>query len=84
MQMILVIEAVLLCIAFTIMVYILSRNPLATLYNYPPEIQERVKALEEYKDRIPTTGNTFLAKIGASIVIVIVFGRGLDHCIPLA
>ena len=79
MQMILVIEAVLLCIAFTIMVYILSR-----LYNYPPEIQERVKALEEYKDRIPTTGNTFLAKIGASIVIVIVFGRGLDHCIPLA
>ena len=28
--MILVIEAVLLCIAFTIMVYILSRNPLAT------------------------------------------------------
>ena len=47
--MIIVIESVILCILFTIMVYIMSREPIKTLYNYPPKIQERVKSLEEYK-----------------------------------
>ena len=52
--MIIVIESIILCVLFTIMVYIMSRNPIATLYNYPPKIQERVKTLEQYKDKIPT------------------------------
>ena len=52
--MILVIESVVLCLAFTLMGYIMSREPIKTLYNYPPKIQERVKSLEEYKDQIPT------------------------------
>lgn len=52
--MILVIESVVLCLIFTIMVYIMSREPIKTLYNYPPKIQERVKSLKEYKDKIPT------------------------------
>ena len=30
----------------------MSREPIKTLYNYPPKIQERVKSLEEYKDKI--------------------------------
>ncbi len=68
--MIIVIESIALCIVFTIMVYIMSRNPIATLYNYPPKIQERVKSLEEYKDKIPTTQNKILAKCLASIVII--------------
>ena len=46
--MILVIESVVLCLAFTLMVYIMSREPIKILYNYPPKIQERVKSLEEY------------------------------------
>ena len=50
--MILIIESIALCILFTIMVYIMSRNPIKTLYNYPPKIQERVKTLDEYKDKI--------------------------------
>ena len=41
--MILVVESVVLCALFTIMVYIMSREPIKTLYNYPPKIQERVK-----------------------------------------
>lgn len=53
-NMILVIESIVLCVLFTIMVYIMSREPIKTLYNYPPKIQERVKSLDEYKDKIPT------------------------------
>ena len=55
--MILVIESIVLCVLFTIMVYIMSREPIKTLYNYPPKIQERVKSLDEYKDKIPTQKN---------------------------
>ena len=46
--MILLIESIVLCLLFTIMVYIMSREPIKTLYNYPPKIQERVKSLDEY------------------------------------
>lgn len=70
--MIVFIECVLLCILFTIMVYIMSRKPIATLYNYPPKIQERVKSLDEYKDKIPTTQNKVFAKVIASIFIIII------------
>lgn len=70
--MIIVIESVVLCILFTVMVYIISRNPIATLYNYPPKIQERVKSLEEYKNKIPTTQNKIISKIIASIFIIII------------
>ena len=45
--MILVIENVILYAAFTLMIYYLSKEPIKTLYNYPPNIQERVKTLEE-------------------------------------
>lgn len=70
--MIIAIESVVLCILFTVMVYIMSRNPIATLYNYPPKIQERVKSLEEYRDKIPTTQNKIFTKIIASIFIIII------------
>jgi len=65
-----IIECIVICIVFTIMVYIMSRNPIATLYNYPSKIQERVKTLEEYKDQIPTTKNKVFAKVIASILII--------------
>lgn len=68
--MILIIESIALCILFTIMVYIMSRNPIKTLYNYPPKIQERVKTLDEYKDKIPTQKNKVFAKSVASILII--------------
>jgi len=69
--MIIVIECIVLCAIFTLMVYIMSRNPIATLYNYPPKIQERVKSLEEYKDKIPTTQNKITAKLCASVLIIV-------------
>ena len=70
--MLLIIESVVLCLIFTIMVYIMSREPIKTLYNYPPKIQERVKTLDEYKDKIPTQENKIVAKIFASILFLII------------
>ena len=49
----------------------MSRNPIKTLYNYPPKIQERVKSLEEYKDKIPTQKNKIFAKSFALILIIV-------------
>lgn len=71
-MMVLVIECVFLCLLFTLMVYLMSREPIKTLYNYPPKIQERVKSLEEYKDRIPTQKNKLAAKSAACILIIII------------
>ena len=70
--MIIFIECIVLCIVFTIMVSIMAKNPIATLYNYPPKIQERVKALDEYKDKIPTNKNKVVAKSFASLIIIII------------
>ena len=70
--MIIFVESVILCAIFTVMVYIMSRNPIKTLYNYPPKIQERVKSLDEYKDSIPTQENKLVAKIFASIIFLII------------
>ena len=67
--MIIVIESAILCILFTLMVYIITREPIKTLYNYPPKIQERVKSLDEYKDKIPTEEN----KIGAKLLACVIF-----------
>jgi len=77
--MILVIESILLCVLFTIMVYIMSREPIKTLYNYPPKIQERVKSLEEYKNKIPTQKNKVFAKSLASILIIIIISLILRY-----
>ncbi len=52
--MIFAIESIVLCALFTLMVYIMSRNSIKILYNYPLRIQERVMSLDAYKDQIPT------------------------------
>ena len=70
--MIIVIESIVLCALFTLMVFIMSRKPINTLYNYPPKIQERVKSLEEYKDKIPETKNKVVAKLIASILFLVI------------
>ena len=77
--MIIVIESIVLCVLFTIMVYIMSREPIKTLYNYPPKIQERVKSLEEYKDKIPTPKNKIFAKSVASVVIIAIISLILRY-----
>lgn len=70
--MIIIIESVILCFLFTLMVYIISRNPIKTIYNYPPLIQLRVKSLDEYKNIIPNKKNKIEAKVLASVLFLII------------
>ena len=70
--MLIIIESIILCIIFTISIYFISRNPIKTLYNYPPKIQERVKETNLYKDEIPTNENKIITKITASIIFLII------------
>ncbi len=77
--MIIIVESIALCVLFTIMVYIMSRNPIATLYNYPSKIQERVKSLDEYKGKIPTQESKIIAKSLASILIIVIISLILRY-----
>ena len=77
--MIIVIESVVLCLVFTLMVYFMSREPIKSLYNYPPKIQERVKSLPEYKDKIPTQKNKLSAKLGACVLFIVVLSLILRY-----
>ena len=77
--MILFIESVVLCLLFTLMVYLMSREPIKTLYNYPPAIQERVKSLPQYEGRIPTEKNKLTAKLGAMVLFVIILALVLRY-----
>ena len=77
--MIIVIEGIVLCAAFTATVYAMSRKPIKTLYNYPPKIQERVKSLEEYKDQIPTQKNKLAAKGVAMLIFAFLLSMILRY-----
>ena len=77
--MIIIIESAVLCLIFTLLVYLMSREPIKTLYNYPPKIQERVKSLDAYKDQIPTRKNKTAAKSIASILFVIILSLILRY-----
>ena len=77
--MIILIECIVLCLFFTLMVCIMAKNPIATLYNYPPKIQERVKSLEEYRDKIPTNKNKVVAKTFAALMIIIIISLILRY-----
>ena len=70
--MIIFIESIILCAAFTLAVFVISRKPINTVYNYPPKIQERVKSLDYYKDSIPTQKNKITAKLVACVLFVVV------------
>lgn len=77
--MIIFIECLILCLVFTGMVCIMMRNPIATLYNYPPKIQERVKSLEQYKGKIPTNKNKVWTKSLVALAIVVIFSLILRY-----
>ena len=77
--MILAIESAVLCAAFTLMVYLMSRKPIKSLYNYSPKIQERVMSLDEYKDQIPTQKNKLAAKLGASLLFTVILSLILRY-----
>jgi hypothetical protein len=57
----------------------MSREPIKTLYNYPPKIQERVKFLDEYKDKIPAKKNKIFEKSIAAISIIVIISLVLRY-----
>ena len=77
--MIILIECIILCLFFTVMICIMMKNPVATLYNYPPKIQERVKSLERYKGKIPSNKNKFVTKTMVAIFVIILFSLILRY-----
>lgn len=78
-MMIILIESFVLCLLFTLMVYFMSRDPIKTLYNYPPNIQRRVESLEQYKDKIPTRQNKIGAKLFASVLFTVILALVLKY-----
>ncbi len=50
--MILAIEAFVLCVMFSVMVYVVAQEPIKTLYNYPPKIQERICYYKLWNEKI--------------------------------
>ena len=64
---------------FFLIVYLMSRNPIKQLYNYPPAIRERVKSLDEYKDQIPTKKDKIWVKLIASVLFVVVLSLILRY-----
>ncbi len=77
--MILVIESVVLCLLFTLMVYGMSRDPIKQLYNYPPKIQERVRSLPAYEGKIPTQKNKLAAKLSAFVLFIVILSLILRY-----
>ena len=77
--MIIAVESVVLCLVFTLMVWLMSRDPIKSLYNYPPKIQERVKSLDEYKGRIPTQKNKLAAKLSTCVLFIVVLSLILRY-----
>ncbi len=39
------IESIAVCAVFTLLLFLVSRNPVKFIFNYPPEIIERCKGL---------------------------------------
>ena len=70
--MIIAIESIVLCVLFTLAILVMVRNPIKQLYNYPPNIQERVKSLDDYKDQIPTQKNKIAVKCVASVLFIVI------------
>lgn len=80
--MIILIECLILIIIFTLFVFYLAKDPIKTLYNYPPKVIEKVKSLKEYQDKIPTKNNQITSKLIVSLFIIIIISfilRYVNH-----
>ena len=69
--MIFLIESLIACAAFTLMVFLMSRDPIKQVFNYPPAIVERCKSLGLVDSSNRPGGPVFYAK---KLVALLVFG----------
>ena len=65
------IESIIACALFTLFVFLMSRNPIKSIFNYPPAIIERCKSLGLVDDSNRPGGLAFYAK---KITALVIFG----------
>ena len=71
MIMTFLIESLIACVLFTLFVFLMSRNPIKTVFNYPPAIIERCYRMGLVNESNRPGGAAFYAK---KIVAMVVFG----------
>lgn len=65
------IESLIACVLFTLFIFLMSRNPIKTIFNYPPAIIERCYWMGLVNESNRPGGAAFYAK---KIVAMVVFG----------
>ncbi|MCB2356107.1 hypothetical protein [Clostridium estertheticum] len=70
-----IIEAVISCILFTLLIIpYLLKDPLAWFYDYPVEVQERIRSLSQYDGKIPTKKDSDMKKkLPVFVVCLVIF-----------
>ncbi|MBQ6044296.1 MAG: hypothetical protein IJL42_02085 [Bacteroidales bacterium] len=78
------IESLVACAIFSLFVFLMSRDPVKTIFNYPPAIIERCKQLELVDEGNRPGGTGFYAKkIAALLVFGVLLGllvRSVNGC----
>ena len=69
--MIFLVESIIACALFTLFVFLMSRDPVKTIFNYPPAIIERCNKLGLVDARNKPGGTVFYVK---KVTAMIVFG----------
>ena len=69
MYFIFLLESVVACAIFTLFVFLMSRNPIKTVFNYPPAIIARCEKLGLVNSGNRPGGAAFYAKKGFAMVI---------------
>ena len=65
------VESVIACLAFTLMVFLMSRDPIKVVFNYPPVIIDRCRSLGLVDDSNRPGGPVFYAK---KLIALLLFG----------
>ena len=82
--MVFLIESIVACALFTLFVFLMSRDPIKMVYNYPPTIVERCKSLGLVDESNRPGGVTFyVKKITAMAIFGIMLGllvRYINGC----
>ncbi|MBR5963844.1 MAG: hypothetical protein IK000_06835 [Bacteroidaceae bacterium] len=69
------IESIIACVLFTLFVFVMSRNPIKSIFNYPPAIVERCERLGLVDASNRPGGATFyMKKVGAMVLFGLLLG----------
>lgn len=68
-MMLFLIESIIACVAFTLFVYLMSKDPVKMIFNYPPAIVERCRSLGLVNEGNRPGGAVFYAKKGIALIL---------------